>query len=56
MGTANIGIVGRLYAAFAERNIPGIVETLTPDVEWCEPRNPYNPMGVPGIVRYVCCR
>ena len=45
MAVANIEIVQRLYAAFGDRNIPAIVEMLTPDVEWGEPPNPYNPAG-----------
>jgi ketosteroid isomerase-like protein len=45
VAVANIEIVQRLYAAFGDRNIPAIVEMLTPDVEWGEPPNPYNPAG-----------
>ena len=45
MGVANIEIVHQLYKAFAERNIPEILDMLTSDVEWSEPTNPYNPAG-----------
>lgn len=41
----NITVVQNLYSAFARRDIPGILELLTPDVEWGEPENPYNPAG-----------
>lgn len=41
----NIEITQRLYAAFASRNIPGILELLAEDIEWGEPENPFNPAG-----------
>ncbi|MDH7514198.1 MAG: nuclear transport factor 2 family protein [Clostridiales bacterium] len=41
----NIKIVQRLYEAFAKRNIDAILGMLSPDVEWGEPSNPYNPAG-----------
>jgi ketosteroid isomerase-like protein len=41
----NVRIVQGLYAAFARRDIPAIVDMLSPDVEWCEPSNPFNPAG-----------
>jgi ketosteroid isomerase-like protein len=41
----NIGIARSLYAAFGARNIPGILELLSHDVEWGEPENPFNPAG-----------
>jgi uncharacterized protein len=41
----NIKIVQRLYALFAEKNINSILEMLSPDVEWGEPANPFNPAG-----------
>jgi hypothetical protein len=34
VGAANIEIVQQLYKAFAERNIPEILDMLTSDVEW----------------------
>jgi uncharacterized protein len=45
MGTReqNISIVQQIYAAFAERNIPAILNLLSPEVIWGEPKNPYNP-------------
>ena len=41
----NVELVQRIYAAFARRDIPAIVELLSPDVEWGEPSNPFNPAG-----------
>jgi ketosteroid isomerase-like protein len=45
--SANIAVVQALYAdaAFGRRDIGGILLLLTPDVEWGEPENPYNPAG-----------
>jgi ketosteroid isomerase-like protein len=42
---SNVEIVRALYAAFARRDIPAMVEMLSPDVEWGEPSNPFNPAG-----------
>jgi uncharacterized protein len=42
---ANVETVKGLYAAFAKRDIPAIVAMLSPDVEWGEPPNPFNPAG-----------
>jgi len=41
----NIAVVQQLYAAFANRQIDSIVAMLSPDVEWSEPPNPFNPGG-----------
>jgi uncharacterized protein len=41
----NMAIVQQLYSAFARRDIPAILEMLSPAVEWGEPSNPYNPAG-----------
>lgn len=41
----NLELVRGVYAAFASRDIPAILEVLSPDVEWGEPANPYNPAG-----------
>ena len=41
----NINIVKQLYAAFGRHDIKAIIEMLSPDVEWGEPSNPYNPAG-----------
>ena len=35
--------VRQLYAAFRRGDVSGIVAMLSPDVEWCEPENPFNP-------------
>ncbi len=40
---ANVEIVQGIYAAFARRDIPAIAAMLSPDVEWGEPPNPFNP-------------
>ena len=42
---ANVEIVQGLYHAFAARDIPAILAVLSPDVEWGEPSNPFNPAG-----------
>lgn len=39
----NISIVKQIYAAFAERNISAILNLLSTEVIWGEPKNPYNP-------------
>jgi uncharacterized protein len=39
----NVELVKKLFAAFNKRNIPPILALLSPDVEWGEPDNPYNP-------------
>jgi uncharacterized protein len=41
----NIALVDRLYGAFGDRDMPAILEMLSPDVEWGEPPNPFNPAG-----------
>lgn len=41
----NIRAVQDLYAAFGRADIGHILAMLTPDVEWCEPENPFNPAG-----------
>ena len=41
----NVEIVRELYAAFARRDIPAVIRMLSPDVEWREPPNPFNPTG-----------
>jgi len=45
MSAFNIEETQRLYRLFGERNIPAIVDMLSPDVQWCEPPNPFNPCG-----------
>ncbi len=39
----NVNIVQQVYAAFAKRDISAILSVLSPDVEWGEPPNPFNP-------------
>ena len=41
--SSNITTVQKLYAAFGRGDVPGILTVLSPDVEWREPENPYNP-------------
>ncbi len=41
----NINIVQSLYSYFSEKNINAILEMISPDVEWGEPSNPFNPAG-----------
>jgi ketosteroid isomerase-like protein len=35
--------VQQLYAAFRKGDVSTILAMLSPDVEWCEPENPFNP-------------
>ena len=39
----NVNLVQQLYGAFAKRDIQAILAMLSPDVEWGEPNNPFNP-------------
>ena len=39
----NIQIVQKVYLAFNKRDISAILAVLSPDVEWSEPNNPFNP-------------
>jgi len=39
----SIDVVQEVYAAFAKRDIKGMLAHLDPDVVWCEPENPFNP-------------
>ncbi len=41
----NINIVQNLYSFFSDKNINAILEMLSPNVEWGEPSNPFNPAG-----------
>ena len=41
----NIKIVQNLYSYFFDKNINAILKILSPDVEWGEPSNPFNPAG-----------
>ena len=38
-------VVRELYASFRTGNINAMVQRLSPDVEWSEPDNPFNPAG-----------
>ena len=42
-GSENVAIVQGLYQAFGRRDIEAILALLSPDVEWGEPANPFNP-------------
>ncbi len=42
---AKIEIVKHLYSAFMKKDIPAILKLLSEDVEWGEPKNPFNPAG-----------
>jgi ketosteroid isomerase-like protein len=42
---SNVQIVRDVYAAFGRRDVGAILAMLSPDVEWGEPENPYNPAG-----------
>jgi ketosteroid isomerase-like protein len=39
----NIEKIKKVYEAFTNRDINAILNLLSPDVEWGEPDNPYNP-------------
>ncbi len=41
----NIKLVQQLYSFFAKHDINAIINILSPDVEWGEPVNPFNPAG-----------
>ncbi|MBE0645621.1 MAG: nuclear transport factor 2 family protein [Bacteroidetes bacterium] len=41
----HITLTQQLYAAFASRDIPGVLALLAEDVVWGEPDNPFNPAG-----------
>jgi len=38
-----VGVVKKLYAAFRLGDVPALLAAISPDVEWGEPDNPYNP-------------
>lgn len=39
----NVNIVQQVYSAFGRRDITAVLAMLSPDVEWGEPANPFNP-------------
>ena len=39
----NVKIVRRLYESFGKRDIDSVLGLLSPEVEWGEPDNPFNP-------------
>jgi len=41
--TSHIRTVQELYAAFGKGDVAGVLGMLSPDVEWREPENPFNP-------------
>jgi uncharacterized protein len=41
--TENVRLVQNVYASFAKHDIQSILASLSPDVEWGESGNPYNP-------------
>ena len=41
----HIRTVRELYAAFRRGDVSGILALLSPDIEWSEPENPFNPAG-----------
>jgi ketosteroid isomerase-like protein len=41
----NLVTAQQLYSAFARRDIGSILSLLSPDIEWGEPANPFNPAG-----------
>ena len=43
LASTNVTLVQQIYAAFAKRDIQAILAMLSPDVEWGEPDNPFNP-------------
>jgi ketosteroid isomerase-like protein len=43
LSSRNLSIVRELYAAFARGDVAAILPVLSPDVEWVEPDNPFNP-------------
>ncbi len=41
--SSNVKTGQQVHAAFAKRDISAILSVLSPDVEWGEPSNPFNP-------------
>lgn len=41
----NVRTVQEMYAAFARGDIAPLLGVISPDVEWAEPDNPFNPAG-----------
>jgi ketosteroid isomerase-like protein len=41
--TSHIETVRQLYSAFSRRDLAAVLAVLSPDVEWAEPDNPFNP-------------
>lgn len=41
----NVQTVRGMYAAFSRRDIEAVLSILSPEVEWSEPENPFNPAG-----------
>jgi ketosteroid isomerase-like protein len=53
MSSLNIQTVQELYAAFQRRDLNAILAVLSPDVEWSEPENPFNPSGGTRRLRFL---
>jgi ketosteroid isomerase-like protein len=43
--TKSIEVVKKVYELFSKRDINSIINLLSPQVEWGEPDNPFNPAG-----------
>ncbi len=43
IASKNLEIVKKMYGAFSKGDINSILAVLSPDVEWKEPKNPFNP-------------
>jgi uncharacterized protein len=41
--TQRVGVVRKLYAAFHSGDVAALLAVISPDVEWGEPDNPFNP-------------
>lgn len=55
---ANVSLVRGMYANFTRGDITGLLEAISPSVEWSEPSNPFNPAagtrhGYAGVVEWL---
>ncbi len=41
--TKYVGVVRDLYVAFQRGEVEVLLDLMSPDIEWCEPDNPFNP-------------
>jgi ketosteroid isomerase-like protein len=56
--STNIAIVQNVYSTFCRGEVDELLATVTPDVEWTEPDNPFNPAagtrhGVSGVMTWL---